>query len=206
MTEIGSTDIPISHSEFQPERIQGDQYSVKSDVWSLGITIIELALGRFPFAEEGEDFEEGYGYNEEDDDDDLRGTLSPSGHSRRSRSGVSLDGGGGGSSQMSMLELLQRIVNEPPPRLPASSSTASTSFQSSNASSSSASPSGGIRGKSSRMTFPEDLCAFVDLCVSKDPNVRPTPKELTKQGYMVKCEKRKDTGLVDVKGWVDRLV
>jgi serine/threonine protein kinase len=103
-----------------------------------------------------------------------------------------------------MLELLQRIVNEPPPRLPASSSTASTSFQSSNASS--ASPSGATRSKSSRITFPEDLCAFVDLCVSKDPNVRPTPKELTKQWYMVKCEKRKDTGLVDVKGWVDRLV
>lgn len=192
----------------QPERIQGDQYSVKSDVWSLGITIIELALGRFPFAEEGEDSEEGYEYNEEDDDDDLRGTLSPSGHGRRSRSGVSLDGGGGGSSQMSMLELLQRIVNEPPPRLPASSSTASTSFQSPSATSASASSasSAGARSKSSRMTFPEDLCAFVDLCVSKDPNVRPTPKELTKQGYMVKCEKRRDTGSVDVKGWVDRLV
>ncbi|PWN18849.1 Pkinase-domain-containing protein [Microstroma glucosiphilum] len=188
-----------------PERIQGDQYSVKSDVWSLGITIIELALGRFPFAEEGEDSEEGYDYNEEDDDDDLRGTLSPSGHSRRSRSGVSLDGGGGSSSQMSMLELLQRIVNEPPPRLPASSSTSSTSFQSSS-SATSGSGGGGSRTKSSRITFPEDLCAFVDLCVSKDPNVRPTPKELTKQGYMVKCEKRKETGLVDVKGWVDRLV
>jgi mitogen-activated protein kinase kinase len=32
-----------------PERIQGAQYSVKSDVWSLGITILELALGKFPF-------------------------------------------------------------------------------------------------------------------------------------------------------------
>ena len=40
---------------FQPERIQGAQYSVKSDVWSLGISLIELALGRFPFAEDDGD-------------------------------------------------------------------------------------------------------------------------------------------------------
>ncbi|TGZ78834.1 kinase-like protein [Ascodesmis nigricans] len=32
-----------------PERIQGAQYSVKSDVWSLGLTLLELAIGRFPF-------------------------------------------------------------------------------------------------------------------------------------------------------------
>lgn len=35
---------------FQPERIQGAPYTVKSDVWSLGISLIELALGRFPFS------------------------------------------------------------------------------------------------------------------------------------------------------------
>jgi len=32
-----------------PERIQGAAYSVKSDVWSLGITLLELAVGKFPF-------------------------------------------------------------------------------------------------------------------------------------------------------------
>lgn len=34
----------------KPERIQGAQYTVKSDVWSLGISLIELVLGRFPFS------------------------------------------------------------------------------------------------------------------------------------------------------------
>lgn len=33
-----------------PERIQGDRYTVKSDVWSFGLTIMELAIGKFPFA------------------------------------------------------------------------------------------------------------------------------------------------------------
>jgi len=32
-----------------PERIQGGAYSVKSDVWSVGLTLMELAIGRFPF-------------------------------------------------------------------------------------------------------------------------------------------------------------
>ncbi|KAH7100857.1 kinase [Auriculariales sp. MPI-PUGE-AT-0066] len=34
-----------------PERIQGSQYTVKADVWSLGVTLVELALGRFPFSD-----------------------------------------------------------------------------------------------------------------------------------------------------------
>ena len=32
-----------------PERIQGGAYTVKSDVWSVGLTVMELAIGRFPF-------------------------------------------------------------------------------------------------------------------------------------------------------------
>ncbi|KAK6514325.1 MAP kinase kinase (MEK) [Arthrobotrys conoides] len=31
-----------------PERIQGGKYTVKSDVWSFGLTMMELALGTFP--------------------------------------------------------------------------------------------------------------------------------------------------------------
>ena len=32
-----------------PERIQGAKYSIKSDVWSFGLSLMELAIGRFPF-------------------------------------------------------------------------------------------------------------------------------------------------------------
>lgn len=35
-----------------PERIQGEKYTVKSDVWSFGLMIMELAIGKFPFASE----------------------------------------------------------------------------------------------------------------------------------------------------------
>lgn len=32
-----------------PERISGSPYSIKSDVWSFGLTLMELAIARFPF-------------------------------------------------------------------------------------------------------------------------------------------------------------
>jgi len=37
-----------------PERIQGAKYTITSDVWSLGLTILEVAMNRFPFPPEGE--------------------------------------------------------------------------------------------------------------------------------------------------------
>jgi len=44
-----------------PERIQGSPYTVKSDVWSVGLTLMELAIGKFPFAGSGDDDEEAGG-------------------------------------------------------------------------------------------------------------------------------------------------
>ncbi|KAI9225046.1 kinase-like domain-containing protein [Blastocladiella britannica] len=35
-----------------PERITGSGYGVQSDIWSLGIALMELATGRFPFGEQ----------------------------------------------------------------------------------------------------------------------------------------------------------
>lgn len=144
-----------------PERIQGDQYSVKSDVWSLGVSVIELALGRFPFAEDASDDEEAEYVNE-----DLAGTLSPlkplpkaplkqdKQSRRKSRLGVSLEGSG---AQMSILDLLQHIVNEPPPKLP--------------------------EGR-----FTQGMEDFVNLCLVKEPAQRPTPKDLTKHKYVIEAD------------------
>lgn len=37
------------HSSCQPERISNAKYSYKSDIWSLGLVILECAIGRFPY-------------------------------------------------------------------------------------------------------------------------------------------------------------
>jgi len=38
-----------------PERIQGSAYSYDSDVWALGLSVLECALGRFPYVHTSED-------------------------------------------------------------------------------------------------------------------------------------------------------
>ncbi|WFD34207.1 mitogen-activated protein kinase kinase [Malassezia cuniculi] len=78
-----------------PERIQGGQYSIKSDVWSLGISLIEVAHGRFPFADED-------GAEEES-----TMTAATVGQANQRHE----------AAPLSILELLQRIVYEPPPQL-----------------------------------------------------------------------------------------
>lgn len=32
----------------KPERLQGTHYSVQSDVWSMGLSLVELSIGRYP--------------------------------------------------------------------------------------------------------------------------------------------------------------
>lgn len=36
----------------QPERISGKEYSIRADVWSAGITLLELVQNRYPFPED----------------------------------------------------------------------------------------------------------------------------------------------------------
>lgn len=99
----------------QPERIQGAPYTIKSDIWSLGISLIELALGRFPFSdnpndEEGEDPEPEY-----DPDPTLplnanRPNLTITGRKKPHLPPAA-------THNLSILDLLQHIVNEPAPKL-----------------------------------------------------------------------------------------
>ncbi|KAF5378461.1 hypothetical protein D9615_007069 [Tricholomella constricta] len=158
-----------------PERIQGAEYSVKSDVWSLGISLIELALGRFPFSDASSD--------DEDNDSDLEGTedlkktatnrnslavkmgeKTARRHSRRKSKGVSLHGGG---MTMSIIELMHQIVKEPAPRL-------------------------GPEGK-----FAKEAEEFVDACLLKDPEERKTPRELLAYVWMDQAQK----STFDLKEW-----
>lgn len=73
-----------------PERIQGLTYGVKSDVWSMGLMLLELALGYYVWSDTCEDDPD---FNE--DERDKSKSAGPEG----------------------ILDLLQRIVNEDSPTL-----------------------------------------------------------------------------------------
>lgn len=114
-----------------PERIQGSPYTVKSDVWSVGLTLMELAIGKFPFSIDSEDDEEAAG---------------PQG----------------------ILDLLQQIVLEPSPKLPKSDA------------------------------FPKILEDVIAKCLMKNPDERPTPRELFEADPFLQAAKRTP---VDLRQW-----
>ena len=39
----------------QPERFNTDRYTTDVDIWSLGLTILELAVGRYPYLDKGQE-------------------------------------------------------------------------------------------------------------------------------------------------------
>lgn len=40
--------LPFFFLSQQPERLQGTHYSIQSDVWSLGLSLVEMAIGMYP--------------------------------------------------------------------------------------------------------------------------------------------------------------
>ncbi|KIK62480.1 hypothetical protein GYMLUDRAFT_41932 [Collybiopsis luxurians FD-317 M1] len=154
-----------------PERIQGSDYSIKSDVWSLGITLIELAHGCFPFADADGDVD---GASPLESATLLSATISPTTRARRTKRksrGVSVHGG---VNTLSILELMHHIVREPPPTLISSSVPHSLQFKS-------------------------DAAHFVEQCLKKDPGERLSPKDLLELAWMNDSEGREDE--VDLRTW-----
>ncbi|KAF9481079.1 STE/STE7/MEK1 protein kinase [Pholiota conissans] len=178
-----------------PERIQGAEYSVKSDVWSLGISLIELATGRFPFSESLSDdddtsdldaLREEASNSDDSDLDDLSPDLrdkTPTHRdstfafnkrqqkriskraSKRMSKNATFDADG--MSSMSIIELMHQIVREPAPRLGAS--------------------------------FSEEAEEFVDACLMKNPDERHSPKTLLEYRWM---DDARDSDF-DLKAWTN---
>ncbi|GME68795.1 unnamed protein product [[Candida] boidinii] len=164
-----------------PERIQGGVYSVKGDVWSLGLVLYELASGKFAFGGGGQIASACKNVHDDKDTNTITtlNTLNTttSTNTSNSASTAELDsnqvngGGGGGSGGAngnsgvgsiknqssrggdSILDLLQSIVNEKPPTL------------------------------KTKDGFSSELCDFVDLCLRKEKD-RPDPHILMKHKFL----------------------
>ena len=94
-----------TRSYMAPERLQGAEYSILSDIWSLGISLVEMALGRYPIPAPplGEI--------------DLEMTQPPAGH-LPPRQGGNPYASHANAIRMPVFELLQVIFTGEPPSLP----------------------------------------------------------------------------------------
>uniref|UniRef100_A0A6Q2Y8Y8 Dual specificity mitogen-activated protein kinase kinase 2 n=1 Tax=Esox lucius TaxID=8010 RepID=A0A6Q2Y8Y8_ESOLU len=107
-----------TRSYMSPERLQGTHYSVQSDVWSMGLSLVELAIGRYPIPPpDSKELEAIFGRPVQDGAEGEPHTISnrlPRPPGGRPVSGHGVDS----RPAMAIFELLDYIVNEPPPRLP----------------------------------------------------------------------------------------
>ena len=86
---------------------QGSQYSVASDLWSLGLSLLEISFGMYPIPPpDPSTLVQLFGSQIVEDN-----LISP--HPRTPRTPRSP-----GMKPMAIFELLEYIVNQPPPKLP----------------------------------------------------------------------------------------
>jgi len=100
-----------TRSYMAPERLIGEEYNVRSDVWSLGLSLIELSTGRYPIppAKE-EDFQTAFSQDRQTNiAEHLESALS----GKKLKAMQVSD-----SNKMAIFELLAYIVDYPPPRVP----------------------------------------------------------------------------------------
>uniref|UniRef100_A0A671MLR9 Dual specificity mitogen-activated protein kinase kinase 1 n=1 Tax=Sinocyclocheilus anshuiensis TaxID=1608454 RepID=A0A671MLR9_9TELE len=104
-----------TRSYMSPERLQGTHYSVQSDIWSMGLSLVEMAIGRFPIPPpDAKELEQIFGQPLEGDPSASDASPKP----RPPGKNVGMLGETDHRPPMAIFELLDYIVNEPPPKLP----------------------------------------------------------------------------------------
>ncbi|XP_037074405.1 dual specificity mitogen-activated protein kinase kinase dSOR1-like isoform X2 [Pollicipes pollicipes] len=99
-----------TRSYMSPERLQGIHYSVQSDIWSLGLSLVEMALGLYPIPPP--DYATlAHKFGTQFTENAPNRVASPLAKSPKSA-------GVGNGRQLAIFDLLEHIVNEPPPKLP----------------------------------------------------------------------------------------
>lgn len=84
-----------TRSYMSPERLQGTHYSVQSDIWSLGLSLVEMAIGMYPIPPP---------------DTQMLDIIFGNNGSSPGQAIIE-------PRSMAIFELLDYIVNEPPPKL-----------------------------------------------------------------------------------------
>lgn len=105
-----------TRSYMAPERLQGTHYSVQSDIWSLGLSMVEMAIGRYPVPPpDPRDLSSIFGDKGSEEHSEAARTVL---RGKVTRNSFVCPAGADGPRPMAIFELLDYIVNEPPPTLP----------------------------------------------------------------------------------------
>ncbi|XP_073990803.1 dual specificity mitogen-activated protein kinase kinase dSOR1-like isoform X2 [Rhodnius prolixus] len=148
-----------TRSYMSPERLQGTHYSVQSDIWSLGLSLVEMAIGMYPIPPpDAKTLAAIFGSSGNGDDEvpSQSQNQNPTASSPVHQD-FAFQGNGSGPRPMAIFELLDYIVNEPPPKLPS-----------------------GI--------FSDEFKDFVDRCLKKNPSERADLKTLMNHDWVRRCE------------------
>ncbi|VDD81615.1 unnamed protein product [Mesocestoides corti] len=101
-----------SRSYMAPERISGQSYNTSSDVWSLGLTLIELATGHYPIPAIENESQYHTGFSD-DRQTNLKEHISAAREGRKLPPVTTPE-----QAPLSIFELLVLIVEQPLPKLP----------------------------------------------------------------------------------------
>ncbi|XP_393416.2 dual specificity mitogen-activated protein kinase kinase dSOR1 [Apis mellifera] len=103
-----------TRSYMSPERLQGTHYSVQSDIWSLGLSLVEMAIGMYPIPPPDEKTLAAI-FNTPTGQPPAESAATNNASTPTQSPGHNT----GSPRPMAIFELLDYIVNEPPPKLPA---------------------------------------------------------------------------------------
>jgi len=170
-----------TRSYMSPERLQGNHYTVQSDIWSLGLSLVEMAIGRYPVPPPDEKeltsiFGDKYTpeTNEICPPSQNYHSLSPIGKFRPNPNNLNQilgSGAAGDGPRLSIFELLDYIVNEPPPTVPKS-------------------------------VFTADFKDFVDRCLTKNAAERADLNSLMSHSFIKRSESEK----TDFSRWICQIM
>uniref|UniRef100_A0A5S6Q7H2 mitogen-activated protein kinase kinase n=1 Tax=Trichuris muris TaxID=70415 RepID=A0A5S6Q7H2_TRIMR len=176
-----------TRSYMAPERLTGSHYSIQSDIWSFGLSLIELAIGKYPIpVPDSTEFARIFGKCADDSygNDEKRSLAcrnegtSKSGYLSAQRSPGRLPSAGqspvaanSGPKTMAIFELLDYIVNEPPPVLP-------------------------------KGLMSDEFTDFVEKCLRKSPQERANVKTLLHHPYIERSKQE----VIDFAGWVREMI
>nr|ALG64477.1 mitogen-activated protein kinase kinase 1 [Tegillarca granosa] len=147
-----------TRSYMSPERLQGTHYSVQSDIWSMGLSLVEMAIGRYPIPPpDPKDLASIFGDPALEEHIDAAKSGKALGGTNRNSFNFPTPPGSDGPRPMAIFELLDYIVNEPPPTLP--------------------------KGK-----FSEEFTDFVDKCLKKNPADRADLQSLMNHPFVKRSE------------------